>query len=301
MLTKEVITFITAAECGSFLKASEKLFITPASVMNQINKLEEEASVKLIERTNRGIKLTPAGASFYGDAKEIEKLSSSALEKARGVAQNQKYAIRIGASILRPPKMLVDLLAETKGGSLPFNLKIIPFDDSPENMQAMLNSLGKEIDCFAGPCDSVSWKEKYNILVLKYGECRISVPRKHKLAEKDGLNWEDLNGETLMLVKRGYSNILDELRDEVEQEHPKVKISDIEHFYDTDIFNRCEQSGFIMESLDIWKDVHPSLKTLPMNWNYKIPYGIVYSKNLSEQMRLFIEQIESLVAGERNA
>jgi len=33
-----------------------------------------------------------------------------------------------------------------------------------------------------------------------------------------------------------------------------------------------------METLDIWKDVHPSIVTIPMEWGYTIPYGIVYAK-----------------------
>ncbi|MBS4902620.1 MAG: LysR family transcriptional regulator [Coprobacillus sp.] len=43
---------------GSFSKAAQKMYITPASVMKQINALEEHLHVKLVNRTHRGIKLT---------------------------------------------------------------------------------------------------------------------------------------------------------------------------------------------------------------------------------------------------
>ena len=293
MYSRELITFITVVEQGSFLKASKELYITAASVMNQINKLEANVGIKLIERTSQGTQLTAAGSSFYKDAKKIIKQSEQAIARARQIAKNERQAIRIGTSILRPCKMLVDLWSEIDDGTLPVTIRIVPFDDSPASMEKMLETLGKEIDCFVGPCESLTWKEKYNILVLKQGECCIAVPRKHRLAKKEKLQCSDLDGENLMLVKRGDSPELNRLRDEIETKHPNISILDISHFYDTNVFNECEQTGCIMETLDIWKDVHPSIVTIPMEWGYKTYYGIVYAKQPSEPMQAFINIIQN--------
>ena len=292
MYSRELITFISVVEQGSFLKASKELYLTAASVMNQVNKLEASVGVKLIERTSQGTQLTAAGHSFYKDAKKIIKQSEQAIARARQIARNEKQAIRIGTSILRPCKMLIDLWSEIDDGTLPVTIRIVPFDDSPASMEKMLETLGKEIDCFVGPCDSLTWKESYNVLVLDQGECCIAVPRKHRLAKKEKLQWSDLDGENLMLVKRGDSPVLNRLHDEIEREHPKIHILNISHFYDTDIFNECEQAGCIMETLNIWKDVHPSIVTIPMEWEYKIPYGIVYAKKPSEPMQAFINIVQ---------
>lgn len=75
MYSRELTTFIIVADQGSFLKASKELYITPASVMNQINKIESLVGVKLFERTNQGVILTAAGRSVYKDAKKIIKQS----------------------------------------------------------------------------------------------------------------------------------------------------------------------------------------------------------------------------------
>lgn len=293
MYSRELITFISVVEQGSFLKASKELYITAASVMNQINKLEANVGVKLIERTSQGTQLTAAGRSFYKDAKKIIKQSEQAIARTRQIAMTEKQAIRIGTSILRPCKMLIDLWSEIDDGTLPITIRIVPFDDSPASMENMLETLGKEIDCFVTPCDSITWKEKYNILVLKQGECCIAVPRKHRLAKKEKLKWNDLDGENLMLLKRGDSPELNKLRDEIETKHPNISILDIPHFYDTNVFNECEQTGCIMETLDIWRDVHPSIVTIPMDWGYKTYYGIVYAKQPSEPMQAFINIIEN--------
>lgn len=187
----------------------------------------------------------------------------------------------------------MDLWSKIDDGTLPVTIHIVPFDDSPASMEAMLDSLGREIDCFVGPCDSLTWKERYNILYLPPSKCCIAVPRKHRLAKQEKLQWEDLDGETIMMVKRGESPVINAIRDEIEEKHPQITIADTPHFYDTSVFNECEQSGCLMETLDLWKDVHPSLVTLPMEWQYQMPYGIVYAKQPSDSMQTIIQIIKS--------
>ena len=293
MYSRELYTFVIAAEKGSFLSASKELFITPASVMNQINKFESQIGIKLIERTNQGITLTSAGRSIYKEAKKIIKISDRAISQAKQIALNEQQIINVGTSILRPCKTLVDLWSEIDDETLPITIHIVPFDDTPAGMDAMLSSLGKDIDCFVGPCDSITWRENYNILHIKNGKCEIAVPRKHKLAKKLSLNWNDLDGETIMLVKRGDSPILNKMRDEIETKHHKITVIDTPHFYDTSIFNECEQIGCLMETLDIWRDVHPSIVTIPMEWDYTMPYGIIYAKHPSEIVDSFIRKIRT--------
>lgn len=299
MYRQELTTFISVAEQGSFLKASKELYITPASVMNQINKLEALVGVKLIVRTNQGTRLTSSGHSFYKDAKKIIRQSEQAIARARQIAKEEQQAIRVGTSILRPCRTLVDLWAEIDDGTLPVTIHIVPFDDSPTSMEIMLDSLGKKIDCFVGPCDSLTWRERYNILPLEPVRCCIAVPRKHPLSRKGKLRWRDLDGETMMLVKRGDSPVLNRLRDEIEEQHPLITLTDTPHFYDTSSFNECEQLDCMMETLDIWKDVHPSLVTIPVEWEYTMPYGIVYAKNPSESMQAFIKIIRNHISAKK--
>lgn len=102
-----------------------------------------------------------------------------------------------------------------------------------------------------------------------------------------------------MLVKRGDSPGLNRLRDEIEKQHPLITLMDTPHFYDTSVFNECEQMGCVMETLDIWKDVHPSLVTIPVEWEYTMPYGIVYAKNPSESMQAFIKMLQDHVSAKK--
>lgn len=62
---EEIRTFAAVVELGSFSKAAEALFRTAAAVSYRINSLEETLGVKLLERTTRGVVLTPAGTWLY--------------------------------------------------------------------------------------------------------------------------------------------------------------------------------------------------------------------------------------------
>lgn len=298
MYSQELVTFINVAEQGSFLKTAQKMYLTPASIMNRMNKLEKDIGIKLIERTNHGTKLTKAGLSLYKDIKKIIREYEQAVGRARKIATTGQYTVRVGTSILRPCKILMDLWAKITDGDLQINIEIVPFEDNPESLEKMLQSLGGEIDCFVGSCNSSAWEKQYNIFFLKTGRCCIAVPRKHRLAKKKILCWHDLNGETMLLVKKGQSPVLDKLRYEIETQHPEIIIYSTEHFYDTSVFNQCEQKGYIMETLDIWQDVHPSIATLPMKWNYQMPYGIIYAKQPSKAMQKFIDIIRKNISKE---
>ena len=292
MYSRELITFITVADQGSFLKAAKELYITPASVMNQMNKLESIIGAKLIDRTNQGVHLTASGRSIYQDAKKLIEFADEAIEKARQLAASEQNIIRVGTSIMRPCKSLIDLWAAIDDGSLPFQIQIVPFDDDPAGLDSVLSALGHQVDCFVGPCDSIQWRSQHNIFLLDKLPCRIAVPRKHQLSKKKSLCWPDLNGESFMIIRRGDSSVLNQMRDDILENHPRIKIVDAPNFYDTSIFNECEQMNYLMETLDIWTDIHPSLVTLPMEWGYEIPYGIVYAKKPSKSVKAFIDVVE---------
>ncbi len=103
-----------------------------------------------------------------------------------------------------------------------------------------------------------------------------------------------------MMVRRGESAVLNQMRDDILESHPRIKIVDAPNFYDTSIFNECEQMNYLMETLDIWTDIHPSLVTLPMEWEYAISYGIVYAKKPSKAVSEFIGIIQNSMSGKND-
>ena len=90
-----------------------------------------------------------------------------------------------------------------------------------------------------------------------------------------------------MMVKQGDSPSVDRVRAAVEA-HPQIHIEDTSQFYDMEVFNRSVQTGHLLMSLDCWTDVHPSLVTLPVDWNFTIPYGLLYQLRPGADVARFV-------------
>lgn len=286
-------TFLCVADYGSLNKAAEHLFLTPTAVMKQINVLEKHLDLKLFQRTNHGLTLTECGASIYKDAKFMISYSEKAIERAKKIQGTANQIIRVGTSLLNPCKVFMDIWYHVNDQFPQFKIQIVPFEDDHQGILSVIEKIGKEFDFIVGVCDSIQWLNRCCMYQLgTYRKC-VAVPRGHRLAGRKKLILSDLYGETLMMVKRGDSPVNDLIRDDLEQNHPQICIEDTENFYDIQVFNRCEQMGNILLNIECWKDIHPSLVTIPVDWSYTIPYGLLYAKNPTPNILNFIEAVES--------
>lgn len=72
--------------------------------------------------------------------------------------------------------------------------------------------------------------------------------------------------------------------------HPQIHLQDVE-YVDINTFNSLAASNDLILSAECWSGVHPLLVTLPVEWNYRLPYGLIYTKNPSKEVRQFIMAI----------
>lgn len=296
MYNPQLKAFVTTAECGSFTKAAERLFISPTAVMKQINALENHLGLKLISRTNQGIKLTPAGQSIYKDALFIFDYSEKSIEKARRYTEEYEKTFCVGTSILNPCKPFMDLWYKISPQFPGYRLHIVPFEDEHTNIVAEISALGEKFDFLTGVCDSATWLDRCGFLKLgEYKKC-IAVNTNHRLAKKKIIRLSDLYGENLMMVKAGDSAVNDRMRSELSEKHPQIHLVDTPLFYDMNVFNRCAQSDNVLLTIECWQNVHPLLVTIPVEWNFTIPYGILYAKSPPEDVKRLIEIVEDLTA-----
>lgn len=290
MFNPFVATFIKVVDCGSFSRAAEELPLSKVSVMKQINALEETVGATLFKRTHRGVILTDAGKSFYQNIKEIIRLSEATVDEAQRIAHNENQKIRIGSSIMRPCNRFIELF-ESKIEENRYSFEVVLFNDNVDGLTPMLDALDDKIDCFISPCGSTKILMDYGFLSLSECKCAVAMSRNHVLAEKELLRMEDFCNQTVLLIKRGNSYVVDQMRDHFIKSYPAVKIVDFDGYYDISAFNLCNRQGYLMETLDIWENLYPSLKTVAVDWAYKMPYGIIYSKKPTDKVKRFIDYI----------
>lgn len=288
-------TFIAVADYGSFTKAAEHLYISPTAVMKQMNALEAHLQLKLIERTPSGILLTSAGKAIYQDARFMIEYSQKAIANARAAALTYETTFCVGTSLLNPAKPFMDLWYRINQSFPEYKLHLVPFEDNHKGILSEIEKLGEKFDFLIGVCDSKAWLSLCKFLPLGSYKKMIAVSREHPLASKSRLDIEDLYGETLMMVSRGDSGVNDFIRNDLEKNHPQIHIKDTPQFYDLSVFNRCAETGNVLLTIECWQEVHPGLVTIPVNWDYRIPYGVLYSLHAPDDVLQFVELAKEMV------
>ena len=288
-------TFLAAADCGSFTKAAEKLFISPTAVMKQMNTLENHLNLKLTERTASGIRLTPAGRVIYRDAKFIIDYSRKSVAAAKAATLDYDTTFCVGTSLLNPAKPFMDLWYKINRNFPNYKLHLVPFEDNHDGILSEIRKLGEKFDFLIGVCDSKAWLSLCNFTPLGRYKKMVAVSRDHRLAGKKRLDITDLYGETLMMVGRGDSGVNDFIRNGIEKNHPQIHIEDTPQFYDLSVFNRCAESGNVLLTIECWTEVHPGLVSIPVNWDYSIPYGLLYSLSAESDVLQLVEEAKKLL------
>ncbi|MFQ9984373.1 MAG: LysR family transcriptional regulator [Lachnospiraceae bacterium] len=296
MFNPQLIAFVYVADCGSFTKAAEKLFISPTAVMKQINSLEKHFDLKLFVRTTRGVRLTPAGEVIYKDARFLFDYSRKSIEQARSAMREEHKTFRVGTSLLNPARRFMDLWYQVNADFPGYKIHLVPFEDNHEGILAEISQLGVKFDFLVGVCDSKTWLNRCNMLMLGRYKKMVAVSREHRLAKKSGLEIEDLYGETLMMVAEGDSGLNDFMRNDLKRNYPQIHIEDTPHFYDVSVFNRCAETKNVLLTLECWQEVHPALVTIPVNWKYSIPYGLLYSLTPTADVRKFVDTVQKVIA-----
>lgn len=96
MLLKQMEYFCALVERGSFTKAATACFVSQSAISQQIKQLESDLGCALLERTGRAFSLTPAGESFYRNARDIVNRTHAAQNEARRLGSGEPERLAVG-------------------------------------------------------------------------------------------------------------------------------------------------------------------------------------------------------------
>jgi DNA-binding transcriptional LysR family regulator len=107
---RAIVSFVHAADAGSFAAAGRALGLTSAAVSKNVATLEKALGVRLMNRTSRALKLTEEGEAFLRQA----RVGIDALESAVDLIAAQRVAptgrVRISTSLAFGREQLVPAL-----------------------------------------------------------------------------------------------------------------------------------------------------------------------------------------------
>lgn len=89
---------VAVAETCNFTRAAQRLFLAQPSLSKQIRDLEEEICFPIFDRSQSGVRITPAGEMVYAYAKETLRAREELLQMARAVSQGSVPPLRLGFS-----------------------------------------------------------------------------------------------------------------------------------------------------------------------------------------------------------
>lgn len=104
-------SFCLAAETGSLGRAAIRLHITQPALTKRLQSLERVAGVELLERSRKGVKLTPAGRKLYEQARRVIEHADALDELLAGLGRDQG-PIHLAASHSSTEAFVADTLAE---------------------------------------------------------------------------------------------------------------------------------------------------------------------------------------------
>lgn len=107
----QLITFIEVAKLGNFSRAGQKVFRSQSAVSAQIRQLELEYGEKLLDRSGKLARLTPAGEIAFQYAKQLLALRSESRRAVADQGARPRGILAIGANEATCLYVLPDVFA----------------------------------------------------------------------------------------------------------------------------------------------------------------------------------------------
>ncbi|WP_415912152.1 LysR family transcriptional regulator [Neptuniibacter sp. QD37_11] len=179
--------FVEIVACGSFTRAADNLHLTQSTLTATIKQLEDQAGLKLLDRTTRRVLLTGEGESFLPVAEKLISDFDTAFNDLKATATQQQGQVGVAAS----PSMI--------GRVLPSIIKtyhqqyekigIYLRDDNAGGIEQRV--LDNEVDFGIGGNHSRQSELKYQpVLSDHYG---VVLPLDHPLATFKELDWSQVS------------------------------------------------------------------------------------------------------------
>ncbi len=189
---------------GSIAAAAEALWLTPSAVSQQLAALQRETNVQLIERSGRGVTLTPAGRTLVDHAERV----FSALEEAEAAlgAFNREPMGCLRVAILPSLVRLALSVMETmrvEHRELSFEIEDLETDES------LIALDGGRVD--VAIVDQNDWTAAKRRCVGMQAVELFADPLvavyapSHQLASRAALRWEDLAPEPWVIGQPAWS------------------------------------------------------------------------------------------------
>jgi DNA-binding transcriptional LysR family regulator len=180
---------------GSFSDAASELHLSQSAVSQHVATLEREVGMKLLERTSRGPRLTPAGDVLVRAAEAAITRLDEAEREINAIAGLEAGEISVASFPSASATLLTSAVSEFTARHPRITVRI--HEAEPEESLPMLR--GGELDLavtFDYPSVPRDWEDRdVERIHLLTESMHVALPRSHPLADRDRVKLNELRDE----------------------------------------------------------------------------------------------------------
>jgi LysR family transcriptional regulator, hydrogen peroxide-inducible genes activator len=221
---KDLRYLVAVADARHFGRAAEKCFVSQPTLSAQLKKLEDYLGVQLIERQPKNVTLTEAGEQIVVRARRMLEASEEVVTLARSHRDPLAGRLRLALLPTIGPYLL-PRVSQPMRKSLP-RLELRLYEYQTAQMLERIEAGEIDLGILALPVDA----EGFETRELYTEAFTVAVPDQHRLAKRDSVRIDDLNGETLLLLEDGHC-----LRDQALEVCSRVDLHEKQDFRATSL------------------------------------------------------------------
>ena len=194
---KRYLALQKIVEMGSFSKAAETLGYTQSAMSQMISSLEDELSIKLLNRFRTGTQLTLEGVKLYPYIEQTINHYFSMQEKVKEIRGLDTGIIRMGTLASISAHWMPKILKEFQ--SLYPDVEFVIHQGDYTSIQNWIKTGAIDFG-FVNP-NAVNGLQT---ITLKKGIMLAIFPENHNLAQKEIVSLSDIAGEPFILLEEGH-------------------------------------------------------------------------------------------------
>ena len=221
---KDLRYLVAVADTRHFGRAAEKCFVSQPTLSAQLKKLEDYLGVQLVERQPKNVTLTEAGEQIVARARRILEASEEVVTLARAHRDPLAGRLRLGLLPTIGPYLL-PRVSQPIRKSLP-RVELRLYEYQTAQMLEKVESGEIDLGILALPIND----EGLETRELYVEPFVMAIPDGHRLAKRDSVKLDELNGETLLLLEDGHC-----LRDQALEVCSRVDLHEKQDFRATSL------------------------------------------------------------------
>lgn len=195
---------VALAELRSFHKAAAACHVSQPALSTQIKQLEEQLGLKLLERNQRMVMVTPAGEEVVRRAHLVLNGANDLIEVAQALTLPMSGTLRLGVIPTIAPYFLPKALPKVR--ELFPDLRLLLYEEKTDVLVRLLNEGQLDLALLA------LGVELGDLATMELFQDRflLALPEQHKLAQQKTVQHSDLFDQEVLLLEDGHC-----LRDQV--------------------------------------------------------------------------------------